>query len=181
MKRILNILTGEFILNHMPNGGTAVVLRSAFVTAYMYGLALALKSYTSECAVLSFSAEQLVLEVNETIPWAAAIFGAVYVALYTRFSSQWSYLADLYNQQLALAVTITDEQLNGDNFVRWQAAFVEDAVCMHLAKKEGFSNAVYMTLQDSGVREALEKDPGFGKDKFRKLEAELKNILSIQP
>lgn len=74
---MLNILTSEFILNFMPNGGKAVLYRSALVTTLIYTVAIATKSYTSEFAVLEFSAKQLIAEIHETIPWAAAIFGAV--------------------------------------------------------------------------------------------------------
>lgn len=181
MSKILNIFTGEFVLGHMPNGGTAVLFRAVFVSAYLYLIAIAIRSYTRECAVLAFSLDQFFSEVNETIPWAGAIFGAVYAALYARFSSQWTYLADLYNQQLAVSVTTSEDKLNGENYAIWQAAFIEDAVCMHLATKRGFSNAIYMMLQEKKIREILEEDGHFGKERVEKLETGLKAILKGKP
>lgn len=92
---MINILTGKLIFKFTPNGGRAVPYRSAFVTVYLYLLTIGLKSHTREYAVLEFSLEQLFAEAHRTIPWAGAIFGAVYAALYARFSSQWAYIADL--------------------------------------------------------------------------------------
>lgn len=170
---MLTIITGEFVLRFMPNGGRAVIIRTAYISSYLYLVAIAIKSYTSQYAVLAFSLEELFAEVNDTIPWAGAIFGAVYAALYARFSSQWTYLADLYNQQLALASTASKEILNGENFAIWQAAFVEDAVCMHLATKRGFSNAIYTMLQDEQVKKILENDGPLGKAGVQDLEIRL--------
>ncbi len=178
---MLNILTGEFFLKFMPNGGKAVLFRAAFVSVYLYLVAIAIKSYTGDGAVLVFSLEQLFAEVNETIPWAGAIFGAVYAALYARFSSQWTYLADLYNQQLAVAVTASEGNLNEENYAIWQAAFIEDAVCMHLATKRGFSNAIYSMLKEQQIRNILEKDGHFGTDRVQELEAKLKAIFEGNP
>ncbi|MBA4682989.1 hypothetical protein DP090_010460 [Pseudomonas sp. MDMC216] len=127
---MISTLTGEFILKFMPNGGRAVLYRSAFVTLYLYLLAIGIKSFTREHAVLEFSLEQFFAEVHKTIPWAGAIFGAVYAALYARFSSQWAYIADLYNQQLAAAATTSADDFGQENYAIWQAAFIEDAVCM---------------------------------------------------
>ena len=178
---MLNILTGEFFLKFMPNGGKAVLFRASFISTYLYLMAIAIRSYTGECAVLAFSLEQFLSEVNETIPWAGAIFGAVYVALYARFSSQWAYLAGLYNQQLEVAITTSKEKLNGENYAIWQAAFIEDAVCMHLATKRGFSNAIYLMLQEKDIRDILEEDAHFGKQRVQELETKLKAILGVKP
>jgi len=157
---MLNIFTAEFILKFIPNGGKAILLRSAFISAYLYLLAIAIKSFTGENAVFCFSVDQLRREVHETIPWAGAIFGAVYASLYTRFSSQWSYLADLYNQQMEVASTTQFENEEMENFYAWQAAFIEDAVCMHLATKRGFSNAIHAMLKDQKIKYILDSQLG---------------------
>ena len=178
---MISIVTGEFVLKFMPNGGRAVLIRASYVSVYLYLVAIAIRSYTGEYADLSFSLEQLRAELHETIPWFGAIFGAIYAALYARFSSQWSYLADLYNQQLALASTASGKVLNGDNYAIWQAAFIEDAVCMHLATKRGFSNAIYSMLQEKKIRDILDKDGQLGKVRVERLEAELAKICAENP
>lgn len=178
---MINLLTGEFILKFMPNGGRAVLYRSAFVTAYLYLLAIGLKSYTGEHTIFKFSLEQFVAEVHRTIPWGGAIFGAVYAALYARFSSQWAYIADLYNQQLAAAATTSEDDFNNENYEIWQAAFIEDAVCMHLATKRGFSGAIYTMLQDPSIRVILEEDAQLGKSGVLDLEKKLNSVLNKSP
>ncbi|MES2822824.1 MAG: hypothetical protein V4732_04420 [Pseudomonadota bacterium] len=100
MDKLINIITGEFVFKHMPNGGAAVLLRTTYISFFIYSLTIGLKSYASNFSVFEFSSEQLLHEVSETIPWLGAILGAVYAALYARFASQWSYLSGLYNQQM---------------------------------------------------------------------------------
>ena len=176
--RLMSLLTAEFLLRFMPNGGKAVLLRSLLISTYIYLLAIGTKSFTADCSIFSFSLSQLLSEINSTIPWAGAIFGGVYIALYSRFSSQWSYLADLYNQQISAALFLTREELNGDNFAIWQAAFIEDAVCMHLAKKPGFSNAILGMLKEEKTRNILEEeDVHFGKEKVKRLEQSLEKAV----
>jgi hypothetical protein len=169
LNKVMAVITGEFFLKIMPNGGTAVLLRSSFISIYLYLLAIAIKSLTSECATFSFSADELRSEFNSTIPWLGVIFGGTYAALYSRFSSQWSYLADLYNQQLSASLTLSDEQITGVNFAIWQAAFIEDAVCMHLDTKPGFSNAILEMLQEKNIRGILEREKHFGKERVSEL------------
>lgn len=180
LNKVMTIMTGEFFLKFMPNGGTAVLLRSAFVSLYLYLLTIAAKSFTNECAIFSFSLDQLRSEFNSTIPWLGAIFGGIYAALYSRFSSQWSYLADLYNQQLSAALTLSKDQLNSDNFAIWQAAFVEDAVCMHLATKPGFSNAILQMLNEEKIRKILEEDKHFGTNRVKQLIKSLEKAIQKQ-
>jgi hypothetical protein len=89
----------------------------------------------------------------EILPWLAAIFAGVYVALYTRFSSQWTYLANLFNQivqaQLALPEKPHEAQLN--TMASWKAAFIEDAEDLHLAAKPMFLVAVQDWGSDARV------------------------------
>ncbi|GAB4061625.1 hypothetical protein [Uliginosibacterium sediminicola] len=178
---MLNIFTAEFILRFMPNGGKAILFRTAFIATYLYLIAIAIRSLTGENATLSFSFVNLRAEVHDTIPWAGTIFGAVYVSLYTRFSSQWSYLAGLYNQQMEVASSTPSSDFDEENFANWQAAFIEDAVCMHLATKRGFSNAVKLMLEDQKIKSILEEDGQLGKSGVKKLENALKKIKNQSP
>ncbi len=178
MDKFLEIVSGEFVLRFMPNGGKAILLRSTIVSAIFYILAVGIKSYSAEGAILSFSAVQFWNEVGETIPWFGAIFGGSYAALYTRFSSQWSYLADLYNQQMSAALTLSDEQIDSEAYINWQAAFVEDAVCMHLHTKAGFSNLVIEFLRDVKIKEVLTSQQHFGQDKYEKVLNQLEAVIS---
>lgn len=66
-----------------------------------------------------------------------ATFGATYAALYTRFSSQWTYLAGLYNQLMATQAhaPIDNDPERAGIYLAWEAAFIEDADDLHLSTK----------------------------------------------
>jgi hypothetical protein len=99
-------VSGEFILKSgVPNGGTMILVRSAWVAAVLYGVALLLHSgnyteWTWEFWTwprhIDFG--RLKHEIADTVPWLGAIFAGAYVALYAPFSSQWGYLAGVCNQ-----------------------------------------------------------------------------------
>lgn len=178
--KIMELITGEFILSFMPNGGKAVLLRSGVVTILIYAFAIFLKLYIAP-SLDPVSINQVRHEISETIPWLGAIFGGSYAALYARFSSQWSYLADLYNQQMATSFSFDEtNEIASETYYRWQAAFIEDAIHMHLAKKPGFSNAIYEMLKDKEIRKILEEDSHFGAKKIQSLRVSLHMTLNTQ-
>lgn len=167
MRNGFDYLSGEFILDYIPNGGVAVLLRTVLVSALIYFCALILQIYSAD--------QTLKKAVAETIPWLGAILGGIYAAFYSRFSSQWAYIADLYNQQMALAITLTDEQIDGENYKAWQSAFIEDAVCMYLATKEGFRNAISEMLGDEEIYKLLCEH--IGNKKVERLQVQLEKAL----
>ena len=171
---MLSILTCEFVLRYMPNGGKAVLLRSLALTLFLYLVAIAVRSFTRDGSTFEFSLDQLLREIHDTIPWAGALFGGVYLALYSRFSSQWTYLAALYNQLMEASLRQDEENFSDENYAAWQAAFIEDAVRMHLATKEGFIGAIRMMLDDESVVEALKNDQEFGQIGLNELRLALK-------
>ena len=114
MSRIVELLSGEFFLDRRPNGGTAVLYRSLWVTALACAFVLPLKAYFAADTRLAFSAGQLKVEIGEMIPWAGAIFAGAYVALYSRFAAQWNYLASLYNNLMATCVALPEGQRHGN-------------------------------------------------------------------
>jgi len=157
--KISYILSGEFFLKRHSNGGGVVLARSIFVTLLFYIVALALKSTTDSGATLSFSFSELTHDVNETIPWAGAIFAGVYAAFYTRFSNQWSYLASTYNQLMAAKSSITQDQANSNqSLINWQAGFVSDAYTLHLDRKPIFKGIIDHLLSDEKVKDAILKN-----------------------
>jgi hypothetical protein len=178
MNTFLEIISGEFILRYMPNGGKAILIRTVLVSLVLYLVAISLKSYTSENSIFRFSLDQFQKEVTETITWLGAILGGSYAALYTRFSSQWSYLADLYNQQMSAALNLNSDAIESDTYKYWQAAFVEDAVCMHLDTKAGFSNLVLELLRDEKIKSILEEQKHFGNIKYNKVLSRLEKVTS---
>lgn len=177
-EQIVSLLSGEFLLRYIPNGGTVVLLRSVLVTVIAYVCALAAWSYLRENATLTFSPKQLSMDIRETFPWTGAIFAGSYAALYSRFSAQWSYLADLFNQISAASVTLECEGgLEGkdnkpnDAMAHWKAAFIEDAMNLHLEKKIAFTNAVAQMLANPSVRKAFESTVTDGDARAEELQA----------
>lgn len=178
VNKIICYLSGEFFLNNRPNGGTVILLRSVFVTAIIYSIAIALKSSTEENATFSLSFLQLKSEINQTIPWLGAILGGVYAAFYSRFSAQWSYLSSLYNQIMATYSSLSDtKQKSNETFSCWQAAFIEDALELHLATKPMFAVAISEMLLQESIRETFINFTVNGKQRLEELEAKLLPII----
>lgn len=180
MSAVVNFLSGEFFLKSRPNGGTAVLLRSIWVTILICLCVLPLKSYFAKNTTLAFSAEQLKIELGELIPWFGAIFAGAYAAFYSRFAAQWSYLANLYNQIMATCTTAPPGLIPNQTLVYWHAAFVEDAQDLHLAGKSMFSEVVRQFLQDPYVVQAFLASTNGGPNRLRDLERAL-NFVAAAP
>jgi hypothetical protein len=149
MKHLLGLvdfLSGEWMLRHRSNNGSVIFLRSVLVSILAFAVALSLKSAVDPSTSSHFSFQQLRIEVRDHISWLGAILAVVYAGFYARYSSQWSYLASLYNQIMSVAAGLSDEQLGGRTFLSWQAAFVEDCYFLHLDRKEIFSVVIKQTL-----------------------------------
>ncbi|GAB3758710.1 hypothetical protein GCM10028796_04790 [Ramlibacter monticola] len=96
----------------------------------------------------------------ETAPWFAAAAGAVYAALYARFSSQWSYLAALYNQikQAEIELFCADSCNEGSakkKLAQWKAGYIEDAQDLHLHTKGNIAGIIHFWGEDSDVADAF--------------------------
>jgi hypothetical protein len=151
--KIFVYLSGEFLLSRTSNSGFIVFIRSVLVALILYAIAVAMKSYTREEAILSFSSSQLRKEIAETIPWFGAVFAGAYASFYARFSSQWNYLASLYNQIMSTRCSMTETQLGScQDLIHWEAGFIEDAMDLHLACKPMFFPMVKMLLEDERVK-----------------------------
>lgn len=150
------VLSGEWVLSYYPNGGTAVFLRTTFVTTLVFGTTFLLRARLAPGATAALDWDGFRLTLEETMPWAGAIFAGVYVAFYTRFSTQWGYLANLYNQIMAMACTLdsSDEDAMGP-MRKWKAGFIEDAYELHLYKKEMFAAVVCSLLSCADIRQCF--------------------------
>jgi hypothetical protein len=170
---LVEVLSGEFFLNSRPNGGTAVLLRSLWVTCLICLLALPLKCYLAKDTVLQFSFGQLKIELGEMLPWFGAIFAGAYAAFYSRFAAQWNYLASLYNQLMATSVGLNREQCDEEGLANWYAAFIEDAQDLHLAGKSMFKSVIVNLLQDGDMVRAFLCSMPDGPTRLARLEKSL--------
>ncbi|TSP10651.1 hypothetical protein [Cupriavidus campinensis] len=162
---ISSALSGEWMLKRCfsTNGGDVIVGRALYITLWVYLLAVGLQALIDPARVVpSFDAfrEQLL----ELAPLAGAVFGGAYLALYARFSSQWGYLAGVYNQ--IKQVEASEKELNKEALATWQAGFIEDAQNLHLAYKESIAPIIHAWGKKSEVAAAFEAYAPGGRKRF---------------
>jgi hypothetical protein len=158
---IVNIVSYEFILtpNKRANSGSIVLLRSLLIssTFYLIGLVLYnLLGIWDSTRVCSFSRHELVVQIADSIHMFGAIFGAVYLGLYSRFASQWAYLANLYNKIKETQAKTADVPQAQRFIDGWKAGFIEDAFELHLATKTSFVPTINAWLKEPQVTAELE-------------------------
>jgi hypothetical protein len=173
---VVAVVSGEKLFDWLkrPNGGTIIFLRSLWVSAIIYVIALSLRTlfisaYPWRCDFWAFWNS-----LAETVPWLGAIFAAVYVALYARFASQWSYLAGVYNQIRQAHVTwneYSDVHMN-----LWKAGFIEDAIDLHLATKPMFATYISRLLDIHGVVVSFDNITDKGPERRAELQASLRDM-----
>ena len=99
---VAGIVSGEWLLRRYANGGAVVLARTIITTAVIFVLAIGLKSRLEATATWAFDLTAFREAAFEDFAWLGAIFAATYAAYYSRFASQWNYLAGLYNQIMAI-------------------------------------------------------------------------------
>jgi hypothetical protein len=166
---LLKYASGEFLLNRMHNGGTTIFARSLLVATLLFVGAVCVL-YTQAKA-----SESLLYVSAQHLDWFGVTFAAVYAALYARFSSQWTYLADLYNRikEAQSTESAGDEDryspAAGRHMAEWKAAFLEDAHLLHLATKPPFADVVRAWGNERDVRDAFIANTSSGAFKWAAL------------
>ena len=169
--RTLWILSGEFLLqwpSRRANGGTLIFLRSLFVNSIVYGAGLLLYETLDPTKQWRFSLKALQIVIHSTLPWFAAVFGAMYAALYARFSSQWTYLASLYNP-IKVTEAQADTPQRNDVVRSMKAGFIEDAEELHLALKQTYAALIRHWVSDQMVRNDYEASVTGGTFRLKRL------------
>lgn len=168
----VHVVSFEWLLKKYPNGGDIIFLRAVLIALFLHILIISVKHGIDPTRSILFSVRELRLEVGSTFPWLGAIFAATYAALYARFSSQWSYLANLYNQiktaEIRTLISIAEKNLPDDSartvmkkLAEWKAGYIEDAQNLHLATKESIAPVIWFWLREEDVRNAyLHATPG---------------------
>jgi hypothetical protein len=174
---IVKLLSGEFILSDRANGGTVVFMRACWIAVLGAVFTAFLRDVLHPDALCAFSVKELRRAVHGSIPVAGAFFAAAYVALYTRFAAQWTYLAGVYNQIMAARLREPEGEEGKITLNRWQAGFVADAVELHLALKPMFAPVVFGMLEKEAVRAAYAD--ANGEAETQALESRLRKVLKI--
>jgi len=154
IKIIIEIVSGEIVLRSCANSGMVVLGRSSWISIEFFLLAIGIYSILSPLSTWGFDAEVFRCLIREKFEWFGALMGVTYLSLYSRFSSQWQYLADLYNRIKAVECekplsNLEPEERAARNV--WRHAFIEDAKELHLARKKTFKTAIREMLKDRDV------------------------------
>jgi hypothetical protein len=151
--KILSWFNGEVLLGCWANCGTIIAVRAIWSSITISAVALVISVLVDPDLTLDFNYRELRLRVLEGLPWFATVLAATYAAFYTRFSSQWTYAADLYN---SIKVTeCASTPLARDAMKEWKAGFIEDCDDLHLARKASFATTIYAWGSDPLVQAAF--------------------------
>lgn len=181
VESILWVLSGEFMLSFWPNGGSVVFLRALWISFFVFLAAIGLMERLEPSATWAFDASEFATAVRQHLHWLGAIFGGAYAALYARFASQWTYLANLYNHIMS---TQAQAPYDGNEerrrvYANWQAGYIEDAENVHLAKKPIYASVINSMLMKADVEEAFIKHTANGAERLEKLKKQIKRVLEI--
>ena len=172
--KLFGFLASEWLLTWLgiANGGGVVIIRAGLATLFIYSIALVLRNTLDPERLWVFSSCELKLQIANTIPWFGAIFAATYAGFYARFASQWTYLADIYNQ--IKSVEASTQCPNAEALAEWKAGFIEDADHLHLAAKPSFAPTIGTWLNDTQIRDKFRQHASGGEKQLEKLIAKLK-------
>lgn len=171
---MLSLLSAEFLLNNRSNSGAVVFVRSFWTATLIYIATILLKISIDPHPEIALNISQIRTEVAATLPWLGAIFAGAYVALYTRFASQWSYLAGIYNDMMSAAVQMAPADPGALSALHlWQAGFIEDADDLHLAQQPVFAAVIKGVLLKPEVRSNFVQHSSGGQARLDRIEAQI--------
>lgn len=178
----IEVLSFEFFLTRLKrsNGGSIIILRTVLTTTWLFLVILILRNLLDPERTGVFSMEEFRVQLIEIGPWFGGIFAGTYTALYARFASQWTYLANLYNQIKAVEARKGPSTGAADGSNRplqsWKAGFIEDADSLHLATKPLFASVVNAWAQEEGVIQEFDKNTPGGKERLDAIKARVEIV-----
>ena len=168
---VVTVFSFEWILTltKRPNGGDIVFLRSTLVAVIVYLFSIAVKHCLDSGRTSDLSGKALGDEIATSLPIFGAIFAAVYFALYARFSSQWTYLSNLYNKIVETEARTCTDECSAKITAAWKADFLEDADDLHLATKRVFAPLLVAWARDPEVKKSYLEHMSRDESSFDKL------------
>ena len=159
LSSLVSFISGEWMLSRgRPNGGDVVIFRTLWVGTMLIVIFAAIKvteqPTTSVCAFVCATWTELLCIVRST--QGPVMYGAVYAALYARFTSQWLYMANLYNQIKQAEIT-AQKPLRKVALSQWKAGYIEDAYVTHMATKPMVAGVIRAWYSDPYVQDAFAK------------------------
>ena len=163
--------------HHWENGGAAIFVRSTLIASQIYFVVLALKNGIDPELTWTFSEVELRRQLIDTLPWFGTIFAGVYIALYSRFASQWTYLANVYNQ---IKAAECKGECEPEALAEWKAGFIEDADELHLVDKRLFASVLHAWGHEKSVKEKFIHHASGGDKRFEKLMNRVDNVFYMR-
>jgi hypothetical protein len=174
-KSLYERLTFESLAKGPKNNGGKVVFKRAVGMSLVVSAAYLgfhnLSIWVGSSFTPKFEPLEVANQLRGMAPNLGWIFAGIYTALYTRFASQWSYLANVYNQIKAAecqaqAGTGT-ERPPVPAIGHWKAAYISDARELHLINKPSVASTVWHWTDDAAVMEHLLPDDDVGRHKLK--------------
>lgn len=193
MQGFFSFLSGEWILRWFApnnNGGAVILARALWVPIPCFAMLQSLHLIGNQLAgePIPFSSTTeflgwLIMRLRSDRSLLLTIVAGAYTALYTRFASQWQYLADLYNQIKSKEIDLAGDDIappdtadDGQRYVEgkkpvttacaksrllseWKYGFVVDAEHLHLSNKEPFKS-VFEAWSATAERKSPASLPG---------------------
>ncbi len=173
---IASVLSGEyFLLGYRANGGNVVLERAVYITTLATTLALLAYWAAQRWGAALSLHEADGLSPAGLVAWIGAVFGVSYTSLHARFVGQWSYLATRYNQIADLSVageSLADpvaRARHAQSLATAKAAFLEDAMDLHLVFKPAYCAMVVGLIEQERVRQEFIEGTKDGEKKIRSL------------
>jgi hypothetical protein len=154
--KLISFLSAEWLLlNGHPNGGDVVIFRTLWVGTVLVILLATIQASPLNIELCEWghkvwSNSILMLRGSQ----GPVIYGAVYAAFYARFTSQWTYMANLYNQ-IKQAEVSEANNLNTKALSQWKAGYIEDAYTTHMATKPTVAGVIQAWYAQPDVRDAF--------------------------
>jgi hypothetical protein len=179
-ERLVYLCSGEFLFRGEANGGTVIFLRSAITGLVLFAIAIATAGISQTGLHLGINWQIVRNLVATNLAWAGAMFAGAYAAFYSRFSSQWNYLAGVYNQLMAAQVQapIDATAPRRRAYAAWKAGIVEDAYTLHLATKRMFAPLIVDLLEEKDVYEAFKETTVISDDQLQSLLIRLEKVTN---
>lgn len=168
---VINFLSGEWMLNSgRPNGGDVVVMRTLWIGVLLIVLIAVLRAIATlpDGLLPFFMCTGVALKTSLDGAETPTIFGATYAALYARFTSQWTYIANLYNQIKQAEVEAAGSNAGATTslppaappstavvIAQWKAGFIEDALAVHMATKPAIKGVIQAWFAVAEVKAAF--------------------------
>jgi hypothetical protein len=150
-EHVVRLLSCEWLLDWAPNGGAVILIRAVVVAVTFDVLGVLVFCVLDPTRSHALGVTVFRSELADKLHWFGAMFAVAYAALYSRFASQWSYLAGVYNQIKAAEAR---RDCDPRKIAEWKAGFIVDAHELHLAQKPLFEEIINAWRDDPAVERA---------------------------